>query len=91
MSQVWVNAYLDKNNENLVRFYGDCDTSIIKGVLAILIGLTEGKSVDEIMQLDMDDLFAKLKLEEHLSPQRHVGVYAIVELIKKKAQELKHK
>ncbi|MGD8514260.1 MAG: SufE family protein, partial [Granulosicoccaceae bacterium] len=37
MSQVWVSAYCDKDDPHRVRFHGDCDTSIIKGVLAVLI------------------------------------------------------
>jgi len=34
-------------------------------------------------------VFEKLNLGEHLSPNRHVGVYAIVELMKQQARELK--
>jgi cysteine desulfuration protein SufE len=33
----------------------------------------------------LDEVFDTLKLGEHLSPNRHVGVYAIVELMKVKA------
>ncbi|MGD8712885.1 MAG: SufE family protein, partial [Thiohalophilus sp.] len=63
--------------------------SIIKGVLALLIQLVEDRTADEIEQLDVDEFFEKLKLDEHLSPNRHVGVYAIVDLMKKQARELK--
>jgi len=88
MSQVWVSAWRDKHDPRLVQFYGDCDTSIIKGVLALLIELCAGKTVAEIEQLDVDELFARLNLAEHLSPNRHVGVYAIVELMKQQARDL---
>ena len=88
MSQVWIEAYPDKDDTKLVRFFGDCDTGIIKGVLAILIQLTDGKRASAIKQLDVDQIFSQLKLEENLSPQRHVGVYAIVELMKKQAMNL---
>ena len=37
MSQVWTCAYSDPRDASLVQYYGDCDTSIIKGVLALLI------------------------------------------------------
>jgi cysteine desulfuration protein SufE len=89
MSQVWVHAYADKDNENALYYHGDCDTSVIKGVLALLIQLAEAKTVEEIQQLNVDEVFDKLNLGEHLSPNRHVGVYAIVELMKKQARELK--
>jgi len=68
-----------------LRFAGDCDTAIIKGVVALLVGLFSGKTRQEIEQTDIDDLFTGLKLEEHLSPNRHVGVYAIVNKIKRQA------
>jgi len=88
MSQVWVCAYRAEDAPGLVRFHGDCDTSIIKGVLAILIRLSAGKTVEEIEQLDVDELFTRLNLDEHLSPNRHIGVYAIVELMKQQARNL---
>lgn len=88
MSQVWVCACHDEHHPELVRFHGDCDTSIIKGVLAVLIQLASGKTVAEIEQLDVDELFRRLSLDEHLSPNRHVGVYAIVDLMKQQACNL---
>jgi len=88
MSQVWVCACRDEDAIDLVRFHGDCDTSIIKGVLAVLIQLSAGKTVEEIEQLDVDELFTRLNLDEHLSPHRHIGVYAIVELMKQQARNL---
>jgi len=89
MSQVWVCACLDEDDTGLVSFYGDCDTSIIKGVLAVLIQLSAGKTFEEIEQLDVDELFTRLNLDEHLSPNRHIGVYAIVELMKQQARNLR--
>jgi cysteine desulfuration protein SufE len=82
MSTVHVAA---KPENGVIRFDGDCDTAIIKGVVALLVGLFSGKSAAEIEQLDVDALFAGLKLEEHLSPNRHVGVYAIVNKMKGQA------
>jgi cysteine desulfuration protein SufE len=88
MSQVWVCACRDEHNPEIIHFYGDCDTSIIKGVLAVLIQLASGKTVAEVEQLDVDVLFSRLGLDEHLSPNRHVGVYAIVELMKQQTRNL---
>ncbi len=88
MSQVWVSAYNDAQNAELIQYHGDCDTSIIKGVLAVLIQLVSGRKPEVIEQLDVDEIFARLKLDENLSPNRHVGVYAIVELMKQQARDL---
>ncbi len=86
MSQVWVQAWADEAAPEKLHYYGDCDTSIIKGVLALLIQLVEGRSAEQIEQLDVDDIFERLNLAEHLSPNRHVGIYAIVDLMKQQAR-----
>ena len=68
-----------------LQFHGDCDTAIIKGVVALLVGLFSGKTRGQIEDTDVDALFEGLKLEEHLSPNRHVGVYAIVNKMRRQA------
>lgn len=88
MSTVYVSAYRDENQPQCIRFYGYCDTSIIRGVLAVLIQLVNGLTAVEIEQLDVDELFYRLHLDEHLSPNRHVGIYAIVALMKQQVHEL---
>jgi cysteine desulfuration protein SufE len=86
MSTVHTAAHPAPDAAGTLIFTGDCDTAIIKGVVAILVGLFSGKTAAEIEALDVDDLFEGLHLEEHLSPNRHVGVYAIVRLMKAQAR-----
>ena len=74
------------NGAGALRFEGDCDTAIIKGVVALLVELFSDKTAAEIEDIDVDALFEGLKLEEHLSPNRHVGVYAIVNKMKAQAR-----
>ncbi len=88
MSQVWVRAYLLNGPGQQVAFDGDCDTSTIKGVLALLLQLTHGKTVAEIQALDVDEFFERLQLAENLSPNRHIGIYAIVALMKQQVAML---
>jgi len=82
MSQVWIDAYLQ---DGQVKFHGECDTSVIKGILALLISLCDGLTAQQIQALDMDEIFKGLNLDEHLSPNRHFGVYAMFDLMKQKA------
>jgi cysteine desulfuration protein SufE len=82
MSEVWIDAEVQ---DGVVRFHGDSDTSVIKGILALLIRLCDGLSASRIQQLDMDEIFERLNLDEHLSPNRHVGVYAMFDLMKDRA------
>jgi cysteine desulfuration protein SufE len=85
MSTVHTAAHALSDAPPHIEYTGDCDTAIIKGVVALLVQLFSRKTPDEIDQLDVDELFEGLHLEEHLSPNRHVGVYAIVDQMKRQA------
>lgn len=76
MSNVWVVGDL---LEGRIDYRAECDTAIIRGVIAVLVGLYSGRTPAEAHALDADVLFERLGLFDHLSPTRHVGVYAIVE------------
>ncbi|HSQ06374.1 MAG TPA: SufE family protein [Chromatiaceae bacterium] len=86
MSTVYTAVQGQTGQPATLSFTGDCDTAIIKGVVALLVGLFSGKTPAEIEALDVDALFDGLHLEEHLSPNRHVGVYAIVGRMKAQAR-----
>jgi cysteine desulfuration protein SufE len=72
----------------LIDFDAECNTSTIKGVVAVIVALFANKTNEEIQNTDIDEVFKQLQLFEHLSPNRHVGVYAIVRKMKKQAAEL---
>jgi cysteine desulfuration protein SufE len=85
MSTVHVAAQFDPDDPQRICFTGDCDTAVIKGVLALLIDLLSHRTLEEIQSTDVDLLFHHLRLAEHLSPTRHVGVYAIVDKMLERA------
>jgi cysteine desulfuration protein SufE len=86
MSTVYTAVHDQGGQPASLSYTGDCDTAVIKGVVALLVRLFSGKSAAEIEALDVDALFDGLHLEEHLSPNRHVGVYAIVGRMKAQAR-----
>ena len=86
ISKVWVAA--TPAEDGTIDYVGDCDTAIIKGVLALMIELLSGRTASEIEQTDIDSLFDRLKLAENLSPNRHFGIYAIEKLMKAQAKAL---
>ena len=88
MSTVHVVAEAVPERPGVIRFRGDCDTAIIKGVLGLLIDLLSYRTLHEIRTMDVDGLFKRLQLEEHLSPSRHVGIYAIVDKMIERAAAL---
>jgi len=77
-----------RTGNGYVEFVGDCDTAIVKGILAVLIQMMSGLTPDGIRSIDMEEMFETLQLKENLSPSRHFGVYAIVEKMKAQVAEL---
>jgi cysteine desulfuration protein SufE len=88
MSKVWVCPVASETTPDRIDFVGDCDTAVIKGVLALLIGLMSDRTPEEVESMDLDGLFEELRLAEHLSPNRHFGIFAVVELMKAQTRAL---
>ena len=84
MSNVWVVGHLVAGR---IQYRAECDTSIIRGVIAILVKVYSGSTPNYALSMDADEVFNTLGLFEHLSPTRHVGVYAIVERMRNVARE----
>jgi cysteine desulfuration protein SufE len=79
MSKVWIVFRPDPRQPHLLSLEADSDSGTVKGLVAILAAAYSGKTPQEILATDADAVFAELGLFEHLSPSRHVGVYAMVE------------
>jgi len=87
MSKVWLVAERRAGKPATIALGGDGDTPVIKGIVAILLAPYSGKTARETASLDADELFNRLGIYDHLSPNRHCGVYAMVEKIKQLASE----
>lgn len=85
ISQVWFVTAFDKAS-GTIHFRGDSDSHIVKGLIAVLFAIYNDKRPDEIISTDIEQIFKQLELEEHLSPNRRNGFYAMVERIRKTAQ-----
>ena len=84
MSNVWIVG--DQNADGSIKFRAECDTAVIRGVIAVLVEIYSGSTPEDCMKLDPDEMFDQLGLFDHLSPTRHVGVYAIVMRLQQIAQ-----
>lgn len=80
VSQVWLVADLDQGAS--LHFRADSDAHIVRGLLAILLRLYDGRSPSEIMAVDARGLLDGLDLEGHLSPSRTNGLFAMVQRIR---------
>jgi cysteine desulfuration protein SufE len=87
VSQVWLIADVDHSNPDLpiLNFRGDSDAHIVRGLVAIMLIAFSGLSAKEIGALDENQLFEKLGLVEHLTPQRANGLRSMVARIKQHA------
>lgn len=82
-SQVWlVPEVKERNGEKVLDFKGDSDAAIVKGIIAIILGIYSDKSAQMIKDIAVGDIFAKLGLEDHLSPSRRNGLASMNEKIK---------
>lgn len=78
-SKVWMVGHF--NDEGKLNMLADSDAKIVRGLVAILFSAYIDKSKAEIKATDINDIFAQLGLEGHLSPSRRNGFYAMVERI----------
>src|SRR5688572_19538344 len=74
-SQVWLASNVRPNGEGgpVLTFVGDSDAHIVKGLIAILFATYSGRHAKEILATDAVELFNRLGLREHLTPQRSNG------------------
>jgi len=88
VSQVWLVSEQEGENDPVLRFQGDSDAHIVKGLVAIVLVIFSGRKASKIIQLDAKSILGKLGLSEHLSPQRSNGLNAMVGRIKAEAEAL---
>jgi cysteine desulfuration protein SufE len=87
-SQVWLSTATEPTSRRM-HFVGDSDAHIVRGLIAILFSVYDGKTADEILATDAQGVFADLGLKEHLTPQRSNGLASMVERIRRDASAAK--
>ena len=83
-SQVWIHA---EHDGKVLKFTGDSDALIVKGLIAIAFMMFSGKTPEQILAQDAAAVFAKLGLKDHLTPQRSNGLASMVARIKSDARQ----
>jgi len=86
VSQVWLVREVDDNN--ILKFRGDSDAHIVKGLVAVALTVFSGRTAREIGDIDAIAILSQLGLEEHLTPQRSNGLHAMIARIKRDAAQL---
>ena len=88
VSQVWLSKQLDRGEAGKPRlkYLGDSDAHIVRGLIAILLTLYSGRTPQEILATDAPRVFDEFGFRDHLTPQRSNGLRAMVERIRTDAR-----
>jgi len=82
-SQVWL--VTEPQADGTLRFRGDSDAHIVRGLIAILLRLYSGRAPSEILAFDAKAAFEELGLASALSTQRSNGLVSMVGRIRRDA------
>jgi cysteine desulfuration protein SufE len=88
VSQVWLAKKINRGGgkEPVLRYLGDSDAHIVRGLIAILLTLYSGRTPKEILSTDATGVFDEFGFRDHLTPQRSNGLRAMVERIRSDAR-----
>ena len=78
-SQVWLHPVIE---DNVLRFDGESDAMIVRGLIAVLRSLYNGLTLEEVLAVDARAEMTRLGLNDHLSAQRSNGLRAMIERIR---------
>jgi cysteine desulfuration protein SufE len=82
-SQVWLATDIQcRDGAPVFTFLADSDAHIVRGLIAILSAIYNGRPLDETLTIDPDPVFDGLGLKEHLTPQRSNGLASMVARIR---------
>jgi len=80
-SQVWMVPDFSDDTPPRISFRGESDALIVKGLVAVLFLIYQGKTPHEILAIDAKEMMGKLGLSQHLSPMRTNGLFAMIQRI----------
>ncbi len=86
-SNVWLDTAVENGAQGtILRFHGDSDAIITRGVVALIAAIYSGRPPDEIGRTDALQIFRDIGLAEHLTAQRSNGARSMVDRIRRDAQ-----
>jgi cysteine desulfuration protein SufE len=73
-----------------LEFVANSDAQLVTGLIAILMILYNGRTLDEVVNIDATDVLKQMELDANLSPTRRNGLYAMVEHIRSQASRARN-
>jgi cysteine desulfuration protein SufE len=84
-SQVWLSVSSGDGADPVMRFRGDSDAFIVRGLVAIVLEAYSEKKASDVVAFDALDLFKQIGLLEHLTAQRANGLRSMIQRIREEA------
>jgi cysteine desulfuration protein SufE len=76
-SQVWIRT---EKKEGRLFYAGDSDALIVRGLVALVLGIYSNSTPEEILKTP-PDFVKNLGFETHLSPSRTNGLYSMIKRV----------
>jgi cysteine desulfuration protein SufE len=87
MSTVWLLMKMGHAPGAPLEIRADSDSLIVKGLIVVLMAFYADKTAAEIIASDVSDYLKQLGLDQHLSPQRRNGLFAMIKRINALAEQ----
>lgn len=85
-SQVWL---VTEPRDGRLCFRGDSDSDIVRGLIAVLVRLFNGRAPSEVLDFDVRSAFARLGFESAISSQRSNGFFSMVQRLRRDAEAMR--
>ena len=81
VSNVWLVVEGNEQPDQPFRFRADSDSQLVKGLIAIVLVLYRDQSPRQVVAYDIQAVFNRLELSQHLSRSRSNGLASMVRRI----------
>lgn len=87
-SKVWI--VIDFTADKQIKFYGDSDSAIVKGLIFLVFLLYKNIKLSQLYTFDIHSYIKKLSLGENLSYSRSQGLFSIINYLRNKFKKYKN-
>jgi cysteine desulfuration protein SufE len=86
-SNVWLITEIKPGDPPVIEIQADSDSMIVRGLIAVLLLAYSGKTAQEILETDIQQIFARLGLNRQLSSARRNGLAGMVQRVRSLAEQ----
>jgi len=87
-SLVWlISEPVTEDGVTKIAIQADSDSMIVKGLIAVLLAAYSNKTPQQIIDTDIEGLFERMGLNQHLSSTRRNGLHGMVQRVRGFAEQ----